>query len=113
MNSKDLNNIIDERIQKTKDTLQSKAVEYASDEDRLANFVKGARITGDSKERVLKGYMLKHIISIFDIIDNIDKGLLPSIELLNEKISDNICYLILLEASVTERINNLNKARGE
>ena len=112
MNSEELNKIIDERIQKIKDTLQSKAVEYASDSERLNNFIKGSKRTGQSRERVLEGYRLKHEISISDIVEGIDLGQLPTKEALQEKIGDSINYLILLEASVTERINNLNKAKG-
>ena len=107
MNDKDFNEVVSQRVQKIQSILQSKAVEYASDGDRLANFEDGARMHNITRERALNGMMLKHEVSVQEIIKNIDRGILPSVELLEEKIGDNINYLILLEASIKDKLCKL------
>ena len=52
------------------------------------------------------GFMLKHIVSINDIIEQSKEGKLPSREVIDEKIGDVINYFILLEACLVERIQN-------
>lgn len=46
----------------------------------------------------------KHEVSIMDIIDDIDRGILPHPKLIDEKIGDSINYLVLLEALLYDRI---------
>ncbi len=98
MNAKEFEQIVNERCQKIRDVLTAKAKEYASDKDRLHNFNRGAQITGQTRERVLHGFMMKHFISYLDILDNVDKGIYPSHSLVDEKIGDIINYFILMEA---------------
>jgi hypothetical protein len=87
--------------------LSGKRKEYANgEEDLLHNFNTGATIANLTREEVLDGFMLKHYISYRDIVNNISKGILPSEELLEEKVGDMINYLILFEASVKQKINN-------
>lgn len=105
MNSQDFDQIVTDRCDKIKQTLSIKAKEYVRGDDRLHNFNRGAAIAGISREKVLKGFLLKHEISLLDILDDVDKGYLPSEELINEKIGDIINYYILLEVSIRERIN--------
>ena len=50
--------------------------------------------------------MLKHEVSIRDIVDDLDKGVLPSDKMLLEKVGDVINYYLLLLALITERKNN-------
>ena len=53
-------------------------------------------------EKALVGMWTKHIISILDIVDGLDKKLVP-VEMIEEKIGDAVNYLILLEAMLKDR----------
>lgn len=84
--------------------MASKSNEYSTDSNKLHNFDIGARMTGKLREEIILGFALKHHISILDIVDNIGKGILPTEAMVEEKIGDLVNYLILLEASIKERI---------
>lgn len=104
MNSKDFNELVEARCSKIKATLASKGKEYSTDDDKLHNFNKAGIRSGQSREKALMGMKLKHEISIDDIILNLDKGILPTIEIMDEKIGDIINYFVLLEACLLDRI---------
>lgn len=61
--------IVDERCRKIKVILSSKAEEYATEQDRFHNFEIAARKRGITPERALEGMMLKHDVSVMDLID--------------------------------------------
>lgn len=104
MNTKEFDIVVEKRLESIKNTLLIKAKEYAKgDEDRLHNFNVGARITGESREKVLQGFMLKHLVSVFDMIEDPSKATEYMIE---EKIGDCVNYLVLLEASFKDRLQN-------
>ncbi len=105
MKTKDFNTIVEQRCNKIKAVLAKKASEYSFNDNRLHNFDVAARLKNETRERALLGMLIKHEVSTLDIIDNLDKGILPSVELLDEKLGDYINYLILLEASIKDRIN--------
>lgn len=97
--------IVDERIVKIRETLANKAKEYSSAGSRFHNFKVGGRILGVTPEKALQGTMLKHIVSVFDLIDwtETDEDKITT-ELIDEKIGDTINYLILLEGMLKDRI---------
>ena len=101
MTHTEFNALLNRRIGLCREVLGSKATEYASDADRLHNFKESARLDGCTPEQALKGMLLKHWTSISDIA----AGKVTTREQLDEKIGDAVNYLILLEAIVTERIN--------
>lgn len=114
MNVKKFNEMLEERIERIKAVLDSKNKEYASDVDKLHNFKRAGAMLQCSPEKALVGMWAKHIISILDIVDAIDKdeeGELIKIcegygltkAMLEEKIGDAINYFILLEALIKER----------
>lgn len=103
MNSKRFYHLVDKQIDHIKATLVSKGQEYSTNENKLHNFDKAARMSNQSREKALLGMMLKHTVSIDDIVEKIDKEL-PTISTLNEKIGDAINYLILLKACIIDRI---------
>jgi hypothetical protein len=105
MTEKEFQDVLTTRLTKIKETLSSKAEEYATDNDKLHNFNVGARLTGQTRERVLWGFAIKHYISFLDILDSLDKGKLPTEALVDEKIGDLINYLVLVEASLKDRLN--------
>jgi hypothetical protein len=96
------NEIVERRIQSIRDSLVKKGAEYARGEDRLWNFKRGASISKKSLPRTVEGYLTKHIASFYDIIDDYDKGIHPSKELINEKFGDIINYMMLMEAVLLE-----------
>ncbi len=104
MKTEKFNQVIEHRLSESKRILIEKAKEYAKgDDDRLHNFNRAAAITGQSRERCLFGFALKHLVSVMDIIDSIEKGDIPKRELTQEKIGDLVNYLLLLEASIEHR----------
>jgi len=103
---KEFYKLVNRRFNKITEGLVSKGKEYSTEDDKLHNFKKASDITGKSKEEALMGFMLKHIVSINDIIEQSKEGKLPSREVIDEKIGDVINYFILLEACLVERIQN-------
>jgi hypothetical protein len=84
--------------------LASKGKEYGIG-DRLHNFKVAGRIGGVSPEMALKGMLLKHIVSVFDIIDMCEKDDIEFNQaLVDEKIGDSVNYMVLLEALFSERL---------
>ena len=90
------------RIDKTTSVLKSKAGEYASGNERFHNFIRAAEILGTTRQKALVGMMVKHIVSVFDIVEQSAYGTFPKDEVIEEKIGDSINYLILLEAMIKE-----------
>ena len=107
MKTPEFNKVVERRIELIKSSLTSKQKEYSKDNDKLHHFNIGSKITSKPREQVLWGMALKHLISVIDIIDNINE--LPSESLLEEKVGDMINYLILLEASVKDKITKENE----
>ena len=85
-------------------TLGVKAMEYVRNDNAMHNFDVGARITGQTREKVLHGFALKHHVSIHDMRNDIEAGKLPSKEIVDEKVGDAINYLILEKASILDKI---------
>ena len=109
MNNENFENAIKRHISIIEGNLLNKAKEYASDVDRLHNFTQGARIENQTTERVIWGIALKHLISVKDIISDIEKGKIPSQQFLDEKLGDWSTYMALLYASIQDKINNETK----
>jgi len=102
MNVEKFNEMLEERIKKTRQVLDSKNKEYATNADKLHNFKRVGAMENCTPEKALVGMWAKHIISILDIVDNISTEKVTK-EMLEEKIGDAINYLILLEALIKER----------
>ena len=104
MNLNDFAKLIDWRFKKCEDLLLgAKNVEYSRNGDKLHNFKVAARMRNNTPEDALIGMWIKHIISILDIVDDINRGETPVFEMVEEKITDSINYLLLLEALFEER----------
>lgn len=108
MKTKDFDIVINHRLEECKRILIEKAKEYAKgDDDRMHNFNRASQIIGECREKALFGFFLKHLVSVMDIIDNINKdpNYIPNKPLVEEKIGDSINYLLLLEASIEDKRN--------
>lgn len=102
MNEKDFNIILERRLRLIREVLAAKADEYAKD-DRLHNFKRAAEIDqSKTPAQVCAGFMLKHIVSVLDLVDDDAAGKLVRVKMRDEKIGDAINYLILLEALLSE-----------
>lgn len=101
MQAHDFNAIVEAQLEVCTGMLVKKAGEYANDDDRLHNFKTAAALgrRGKTPREALGGMMLKHTVSIYDMIDS---GKSYPLELWDEKITDHINYLILLKAIIVD-----------
>lgn len=98
MTATEFERLFEEQVERSRMVLVNKASEYATD-DRLHNFKVAAALEGKTPEQALAGMMAKHTISVYDMAES---GLAYPIDLWQEKITDHINYLFLLNAIVRE-----------
>ena len=98
--------IVDETLNQIRETLIKKGAEYRRNNNPFHNFEEGSKRSGLIREKVLDGMLLKHEISIADMTNDLEKGILPKIETVEEKFGDNLIYLILKKASIIDKIEN-------
>lgn len=99
MNSEDFKKTFETRVALCRDVLTKKSAEYSTEYDKLHNFKVAAAVQGCSPERALGGFLAKHIVSIFDMINS---GGDIKQEIWDEKIGDALNYLFLLDAIILE-----------
>lgn len=105
MTSEEFNAILEARLQKIKMVLASKSKEYAKVE-RLHNFKMAGAAMRCTPAQALLGMMVKHWVSIVDLVEADAAGRHSEVErLLDEKNGDLINYAILLEAVLLESLN--------
>lgn len=109
MDSKTFKDVLESTFSRVRNVLDSKAGEYASNDDRLKNFRKAAHLQKETLHQALGGMMAKHTVSIYDMIEENGEYTLDQWD---EKIIDHINYLILLRA-VVQDINNKLGPWGE
>lgn len=110
MKTEDFDMIVRDQIGLSTSVLFEKAKQYAT-EDRLHNFRRAAELQGTTGKAALAGMMVKHTISVYDMCREERDSYTE--ELWAEKITDNINYLLLLKALITEdfRRENARKPR--
>lgn len=106
MTAEQFDTVVHDRTIMIKRTLVEKGKEYRRNNDPLHNFRVAAKVNNTTEEKALWGFAVKHYVSFLDILNDIERGLLPAEEVVDEKIGDLINYLILCEASIKEKINN-------
>lgn len=106
MKSQEFNKHLEERIEKIKQVLSVKAQEYRRNDDALHNFKVGAKMTSTYPYRVLDGFLLKHLISYRDVLNDLDNGNLPTEGYIDEKFGDIINYFILQEVLIKDMIKD-------
>jgi len=103
MTESDFEAILLQRIEKMRAVLANKAREYASGRDRLHNFKRAGAMQGVTPEKALLGMFAKHMVSIMDMVDDLDRDVHNPIPAWDEKLGDAVNYLVLLEGLVVER----------
>ena len=97
MTSEEFDALLERRISRTRAVLASKAGEYATGHDRLHNFNRASVLRGKPAPSVLLGMLIKHWVSLEDLVDGMKHGPLSE-AVIDEKVGDAVNYLILLEA---------------
>ena len=97
---------IENRIQQTKNLILVKGKEYVRNDDRFNNFNRAAEMNRTTPTRALHGMLSKHLVSIMDMLDDIDKDIMPNISTVEEKLGDAIVYLHIQEALIKQTIKN-------
>lgn len=104
MTELEFDELVVKRTQQIEKTLVTKGKEYRRNNDPLHNFNVAAQVNNTTREKALWGFAVKHYVSFLDILNDIEKGILPKEEVIDEKIGDLINYLILAEASIKDKI---------
>jgi len=91
----DFNVFLQDWLVRIKGILGQKAGEYAQDGDRLFNFRLAAKINGQTMPQALWGMATKHLVSVMDLVEG---RLQPTPEIVEEKCTDLVNYIILLSA---------------
>lgn len=106
MQNAEFENILEVQINKCASTLAVKNDEYGT-ADRLHNFKTAAALQGTSMREALAGMMAKHTVSVYDMCQGED---IYSKAAWDEKITDHINYLLLLQAVLYEERSELVEA---
>ena len=107
MTERKFSECVENRIDRIRKVLTTKAEEYSTEGNRFHNFDVAARILDCTPERALQGMMLKHIVSVLDLIQWAEEEEdLITATVIDEKIGDTINYLILLEGLLLRRLEN-------
>jgi len=69
---------------------------YGTEIDRLSNFKRAGQLQKINAQSALRGMSGKHTISISDMVYDYEHGIKPNPAELEEKIGDEINYLLLL-----------------
>jgi hypothetical protein len=103
MNTSELNRIVDSTYNELRRLLNVKGAEYANSEDRLANFRRGAALTGCTPLQVLFIYMSKHYDAVASFVQTSAKGeARPSSEPIEGRLDDLINYCLLAKGLLAE-----------
>ena len=107
---------INNMIAYCQDLINDKLIQYANKNDVFKTFNEAAELQEILPEQSLFGMMAKHIGSIRNMLDKIEKDIYSmtvndaegaeySLDIWKEKIGDNITYLLILYAMISSRID--------
>lgn len=103
--------------------INDKLIQYANKNDVFKTFNEAAELQEILPEQALFGMMAKHIGSIRNMLDKVEKDIYSmtindaegaeySLDVWKEKIGDNITYLLILYAMISSRIDEQAYLRG-
>lgn len=93
--------------------MTGKSEEYSTEQDKLHNFKVAAQLQNCTPITALAGMMAKHTVSVYDLVERQENGLVVTKEMWDEKIGDHINYLLLLDALITEKFDEETKGACE
>lgn len=99
MTHKEFNEVVENELAYVKELLTSKSKEYDFGQDRFHSFKVGGELQGISQEKCLLGYLTKHIVSIYDMCNEVENF---SYDKFVEKITDYLNYGLLLLGMIAE-----------
>lgn len=104
MTNSDFSKIVDYQFNRCHNILACKSAEYDMEtSDRFHSFKVAAALQNLTPKQALVGMMCKHVVSVFDMVETDGDY---SIEKWDEKITDNINYLLLLRGLIEEEKHN-------
>ena len=95
-------NTIANTIHELQELLLVKGREYRRDNNPYHNFEIGATIEQKTREDILQGFLLKHLISAKDMRNDLKHGIFPTEEKVNEKYNDILIYFMIEKAMMIE-----------
>jgi hypothetical protein len=107
MDAKTFDELVAKRIGKCISILCQKAEGYAAPEDRLHNFKVAASLQGITPREAIRGMMAKHTVSVYDMCKS--NTVYPD-AVWDEKLTDSINYLLLLEAIIQDENSEKREA---
>lgn len=107
---KQFEEVVNTTLSEIQQLLVEKGKEYRRNNNPYHNFEVGSKITGRSKEKVLQGFLLKHLISVEDMRNDIEIGLHQTEEKINEKYNDILVYFLIEKAMMIENRNEYYKS---
>lgn len=103
MRQEEFDKLVSETLAEIRQLLVVKGGEYAGSEDRLANFKRGAALTGATSLQVLFIYMSKHYDAVATFVRDDAAGVLrPRSESIEGRLDDLMNYCLLAKALVRE-----------
>jgi hypothetical protein len=90
--------MLNERISSIQTILNGKKKEYATEQDRMHNFNQAAQIENSTPIDMAWAFLMKHFVSVQDIVKGFKSDVVTPRALVKEKIGDLINYLIIIEA---------------
>jgi hypothetical protein len=94
--------VIENTIKELQNLLLIKGKEYRRDNNPFHNFETGSTMNGNTREQVLQGFLLKHLINVNDMREDFKKGIKPDIKQVNEKYNDILIYFLIEKAMMIE-----------
>lgn len=112
MTYEDFDVLLSNEIKKILDTNKKKRTEYARNDDAFLNFRKVGSLNQEVPEKALRGMVSKHVVALWDFIEDLEQGELVPEYQWDEKIGDIIVYMFLLKGLITERFDKIPEQKN-
>lgn len=113
MNQQEFSALVEQTVRDTSALLIAKGQEYAGSADRLANFKRGANLTGTTAMQCCFIYMSKHYDSLSTFIKKDAAGFDQHLsEPIEGRIDDLINYCFLMKALIKETSKTPEETKG-
>ena len=102
---------VEEVLARINNTLAIKGKEYVRNDDPFHNFNKASKMKGVTPYEALDGMLTKHMVSYYDMLEDIKQGRIPKKSVVDEKLGDIITYFVLQKIQI-EDLAELNDAKA-